>query len=112
MSHGHNHAKQIVIDAATCLADKLQNGDSGCVETQGRAIALIVKMITPLYQAEFITVQECSNLRSKKATKITKLKIGPFSFEGQLTSALVSSVSPVLCCGALAYMLGKAQGWW
>ena len=109
MAGGINHAKQIVIDEATCLAEKLQNGKSGCVETQGKAISLIVKMITPMYMNEFITVQECE---SKCKIGTTKIKIGAFSIEGKLSAAMVASVAPLVCCGFCVYMLGKAESWW
>ena len=114
MPHGDNHAKQIVIDEATCLADKLQNGNAGCKETQGRAIALLVKMITPLYQAEFVTVQECRIEHAKflKVKKTTRIKLGPFEVEGAFTTALLVNCIPLICCVATVFMAGKMQKWW
>ncbi len=111
MAHGDNHAKRIVIDEATRLADKLQNGSAGCTETQGKAIALLVKMITPLYEAEFMTVEECERVhRDAKGNKsITKLKFGPFSIEGFLNPSVIV---PIACCALCLFTLGRVQNWW
>ncbi len=112
MAGGINHAKQIVIDEATCLAEKLQNGESGCAVTQGKAISLIVKMITPLYMNEFMTVEECENRHNTKRTSLTKIRIGPLSIEGRLSSAMVASIPSIMCCGFCVFILGKSEGWW
>ncbi len=114
MAHGDNHAKQIVIDEATRLADKLQNGGAGCAETQGKAVALLVKMITPLYEAEFMTVEECERVHQKStgSKKITRLKIGPVEVEGPLTSAILVNIAPIACCVLCVFTLGKVQNWW
>lgn len=113
MAHGDNHAKRIVIEEAECLADKLQNGNAGCLETQGRAIALLVKMITPLYSAEFITVEECQkNHQGKERLRTTKIKVGPVSVEGPITVALITNSIPLICLGIVFFILGKGQGWW
>lgn len=116
MAHGDNHAKQIVIDEATRLADKLQNDKAGCAETQGKAVALLVKMITPLYEAEFMTVEECERVHqnsngSKKIARL-KLKIGPIQVEGPLTSAILVHIAPIACCILCVFTLGKVQNWW
>ena len=114
MAHGDNHAKKIVIEQAIGLADKLQNGNAGCAETQGKAIGLLVKMITPLYEAEFVTTQECINRlnRFKRQKKSTRIKIGPVEVEGPLTTAMILHVLPVICYGLLIFMVGKSQSWW
>jgi len=113
MAYGDDHAKQIVIGEAKKLADKLQNGNSGCIKTQGQAIALIVEMITPLYMAKFITVNQCDIRHKKfKAPKTTRIKIGPIEIEGTITSALLINLIPLACCGILGFILGKSQGWW
>lgn len=116
MAHGDNHAKRIVIDEATRLADKLQNGSAGCAETQGKAVALLVKMITPLYEAEFMTVEECERVHqkstgSKKGTR-AKIKIGPVEVEGPLTAAILVNIAPIACCALCFFTLGKVQNWW
>lgn len=114
MTHGDNHAKQIVIDEATCLADKLQNGDAGCAETQGKAVALLVKMITPLYQAEFMTVGECERVHQSNngRKKSTRLKIGPVEIEGTITTAILVNIVPIACCVMCIFAVGKSQNWW
>ncbi len=114
MAHGNNHAKQIVIDQANCLAEKLENGHSSCVKTQGRAIGLLVKMITPLYKAEFVTVEDCKQSHDRMQTdkKITKIKIGPVAIEGPLTTAIILQSGPVLVCGFVIFLVGKIQSWW
>lgn len=116
MASGNNHAKRIVIDEATKLAEKLENGDSGCVKTQGRAISLLIKMITPLYMAEFVTIKECQEMHDKskkvKAVRITRLKIGPVQIEGPIIATLLANSMPFACCGALVFIIGKLQNWW
>ena len=114
MAHGDNHAKKIVIDEATRLADKLQDDSAGCPETQGKAVALLVKMITPLYEAEFMTVEECGRIhgKSKGSKKLTRIKIGPVELEGPLTTAILVNIAPVACCALCFFTLGKVQNWW
>jgi len=114
MAHGDNHAKRIVIDEAERLANKLQNGGAGCTETQGEAVALLVKMITPLYEAEFMTVEACERVhrKTKGSKKITRLKIGPFEIEGPMTTAILVNIAPVACCTLCFFALGRMQNWW
>lgn len=115
MSNGDNHAKQIVIDEAKSLADDLQNGHAGDPHTQGKAIALIVKMITPLYQASFMTTEECRLTRKEvgvKSHKTSKIKIGPVQIEGPVVGVLLSHFIPVACCCIAMYAVGKLQNWW
>ena len=113
MAGGVNHAKKIVIDQANDLADKLENGKSDCVETQGKAIALIVKMLSPLYEAEFVTIEECKkqheNFRKEKAMKI---KIGPVGLEGNLPPIIILCLVLMSCFGSLIFVIGKTQSWW
>ena len=113
MVHGINHAKQIVIGEAECLVEELQNGGAGCVETQGKAIALIVKMITPLYEADFVTAEECQQRHNEnKSNRATKLKIGPIEIEGLITTTLLVNSIPLICSIVVIYMTGKGQNWW
>jgi len=111
MAHGDNHAKRIVINEATRLANKLQNGGAECTKTQGEAMALVVKMITPLYEAEFVTVKECERVhrRSKGNKKRTRIKIGPFEIEGFLNPSVIV---PIACCALCLFTLGRVQNWW
>lgn len=112
MAGGVNHAKQIVVEEATQLAQDLQNGHAGDPHTQGRAIGLIVKMITPLYEADFVTVEDCRKQHEPKTNNQIKLKAGPFGFEGALTPSLVLVGMFVAGVGGLGFVIGKAQGWW
>lgn len=111
MSDGINHAKKIVIGEAETMAKKLSNGSAGDSAIQGRAIALLVKMITPLYEASFVTKQDCEKMHSKEISKkITKLKVGPIEIEGHLTTALVIGILPPIYMAA--FLCGKAKNWW
>lgn len=118
MTHGDNNAKQIVIDQATDLAKKLQNGNAGCVDTQGKAIGLIVKMITPLYKASFVTTNDCKKLRQeshpdiKRHIKSMRVKVGPVEVEGPLVGSVITNIVPVMCCCAIVYVIGKVHNWW
>jgi hypothetical protein len=112
MANGVNHAKQIVVDEATQLANDLQNGHAGDPHTQGRAIGLLVKMITPMYTADFVTVEECRKQHAPKPANQIKLKAGPFGFEGDLTPSLMLCGVVFGCFGGLLFIIGKTQGWW
>lgn len=113
MAYGDDHAKKIVLKAAKKLVSELQNGNSGCPQTQGRAIALIVEMIAPLYMAKFITINQCDARHKKvKQIKTTRIKLGPFEVEGHITSAIIINTIPLICCGILGFVFGKSQGWW
>jgi hypothetical protein len=112
MANGINHAKKIVIDEAEQLSKELQNGHSGDPHTQGRAIALIVKMITPLYTADFVTKEECFAQHDVlRAGKVVKLKAGPFCFEGSISPALTLVFVMLAGLGIILYATGKAKGW-
>ena len=115
MANGENHAKKIVIDEATDLADKLQNGHGADPSTQGKAIGLLVKMITPLYEAEFVTIEGCRAMHDQaaaKTAKTTKIKIGPVEYSGPVSSAVIMNIGPTICCGGMFYAVGRGQGWW
>ncbi len=114
MPHGDNHAKQIVINQAKRLTMDLQNGCSGDVKKHGQALGLIVEMIIPLYEAEFVTVQECErqHIEIKKTKKITRIKLGPVEIEGAFTSALLIHSIPLACVAGVVFMAGKMQNWW
>ena len=115
MPGGINHAKKIVIDEAACLAEKLQNGKSNCVETQGKAIALIVKMLTPLYEADFVTVEQCrkthENLKKEESEsgELTELAVGPMHIKGKIN---VAYLLIFLCLAGVVFAIGKTEGWW
>jgi hypothetical protein len=138
MANGVNHAKKIVIDEAEGLADQLQNGAAGDTQVQGKAIGLIVKMITPLYEADFVTVETCAATRSQcnesiiskideaiengklrteelidpKNMSKAALKLGPLELKGgvvPMASILVAFLSPV---AGMVFLIGKFEGWW
>lgn len=83
-----NDARQIVIDEATELSARLQNGSSEDQHVQGRAIGLLTKMVTSMYSSNFVTVEMCENKINK-----TSLKFGTFAITGK---------TPVL----MAFILG------
>ena len=109
------------------LAEKLQNGGADCLKTQGKAIALLVKMITPLYEAEFITVDqfvkreaELRNELFKKRTPqqikqdsaVMKLKVGPVEIAGGNTASACLSIFLLSPLVIFVYMVGRVQNWW
>ena len=115
MAAGVNHAKQLVLDQANCLVEKLQNGNSQCPETQGRALGLVLKMITPMFEAEFVTVQDCKKTHEKnlsKGNKVTRIKVGPVEIEGAITTTLLLHGTNFLFGAGLIFMIGKVQNWW
>lgn len=114
MSHGDNHAKQLVIKQARILTEDLQNGGAGDQHKQGQAVGLLLEMLTPIYEAEFVTVKECEDIHAKqvKVPKATKIKLGPFQIEGNITAALLINCFPIICCVALFIALGKSLSWW
>lgn len=114
MSHGDNHAKQLVIKQARILTEDLQNGGAGDQHKQGQAVGLLLEMLTPIYEAEFVTVKECGEMHAKqvKVSVPTKIKLGPFQIEGNITAALLMNSFPILCCGGMFFALGKSLGWW
>ena len=112
MAHGNNHAKKIVIEEATGLAAKLQNGNAGCAETQGRAIGLLVKMITPLYAADFVTVDECRRQHAGDNTKFSRIRVGPFSIEGCFGPTITLIIFNMAFMAAVFFAVGKTQNWW
>jgi len=112
-----NNAKKIVIEEATCLANKLHDGDSNCTETQGKAIALIVKMVTPLYEAEFVTIEECRKnheLLTKKNEngELTELAVGPMKIKGKIGRINFTMILVIMCMIGVVFAIGKTEGWW
>lgn len=117
MAGGINHAKKIVLDEACGLAKKLENGHAGNSETQGQAIALLVKMISPLYAAEFVTMEECRRqhtlLRKKDPDrKPMRINLGPLKLEGNFSPVVLMALFMVIGIGCLIYALGKSEAWW
>ena len=113
MAHGDNHAKKIVIKRAKTLTADLSNGSAGNVKKQGEALGLIVEMITPLYEAEFVTADECKE-KQNKVTKhrSSRIKLGPFEFEGQISTTLIQKAPSILCLVGVGFMVGDKLGWW
>lgn len=113
MANGINHAKKIVLDEAEELARQLQNGHAGDQHTQGRAIALLVKMISPLYVADFVTADECKLQHpASSAAKRINVKAGPFAFEGEFNATAFVSMLAISSVGLVIFMLGKIENWW
>ena len=114
MSGGNNSAKEMVIKEAERLADDLQNGSAGDQQTLGRATSHIIKMIVPMYRAEFVTVDDCKKNRSKEAkiSGTSKIKIGNISLEGPIVSRIMPNSGVIVCVILVAYMVGKTEGWW
>jgi len=118
MANGIHHAKQIVVDEAASYAKKLQNGSAADPITQGRAIGLLVKMVTPLYEANLRTVEDCEGLRKGcqgrivKSKNPIKLKLGPVAFEGFVTPAILLALPNIVICVSGGFALGRWQGWW
>ena len=112
MAGGNNSAKKIVVGEANKLAEDLQNGHTGDQAMMARLQGLMVKMLTPLYMNEFVTVDECG-IKHKKATpKSYKLKIGPIAFEGVVTSAVLRGLLPLVQTGVIIFVLGRTVKWW
>jgi hypothetical protein len=109
---GINNAKKIVIDEANELANELKNGNSGDIQVQGKAIALLVKMISPLYSAEFVTVEDCKAKHeslSKEDVEITDLSVGPLHIKGRVNALIIMII--VLAAGVI-FAIGKTENWW
>lgn len=132
-----NHAKKIVMDEAEEYAKQLQNGKAGDPHTQGRAIALIVKMICPMYAADFVTMEECKRQHDSMAVaaltakeiieeykrqiepqpsaivgKRIELKAGPFEFKGNFSPQVFLAFLTIASVFGLVLVVGKVQGWW
>lgn len=141
MPGGNNHAKQTVLkmvkdieNDSKKIVDDLQNGKSGDSHTISKAIALLIKsdsltkqMITPLFEAEFVTIEDCKAAQKecrliqegmkliKKEGKegeegeITELSIGPMHIKGKLDAMIVGMI--ILAVG-VGFVIGKTEGWW
>ena len=105
MAGGVNHAKQTVLKQAGCLIAKLNNGSAGCPATQGNAMALILEMVTPLYENEFVTVEACD--KKCKTGIFSTLKIGSVSIKAPITFIAI-----LIPYAGMFFVLGKAEGWW
>jgi len=117
MANGNNHAKQIVIGEANTLAAKLKNGSAGDAAVQGQAIGLIVKMITPLYEADFVTIPDCDKLRkdlkgAPPKKRPMKIKVGPVAFEGFVSQTVLLSIPSIISSLCIIFAVGKMQNWW
>jgi len=120
MAGGINHAKKIVIDEAKELADDLSNGNGSDPKKQGQAIALIVKMLTPMYEADFVTKEDCAiqhellkkDIESKSEVgnlgDITEFNVGPMHIKGKLNFMMVMMV--LMFVGVL-FAIAKTEGW-
>lgn len=112
MAGGNNHAKQIVIEQAESLSADLQNGHEGDLGKMGRLLALQTKMITPMYEADFVTMEDCAKNHKGNGDGITKIRVGPISIEGKLSTALIQSGCTIMCCVGVIFAIGKAESWW
>lgn len=117
MANGVDAAKKIVIDEATDLVKQLQNGSAGDSHTQGKAIGLLVKMIIPLFAADFMTKKDCSErlegiCSAERKNKLTRIKIGPVVLEGAISILLMQNMLPLLGVSIAVFVLGKLQLWW
>lgn len=142
MANGINHAKKIVLDQAQELAHNLQNGNSGDQHLQGKAIGLVIQMITPLYEADFTTTEACEKIRAlrdkviidkldsldakrdqteaaresrRKATDQkgpATLKLGPLELKGSVVPIFVILGILLVPSALIMYILGKTSGWW
>jgi len=65
MANGDNHAKTVVLNQADNLQNKLSNGHRADPETHGDALLLLMQMIRPIFEANFMTVDGCVENRSK-----------------------------------------------
>jgi len=142
MADGENHAKQIVLGQAKELADKLFNGNAGDTQIQGQAIGLVIQMITPLYEADFMTesgcamirlhceqhqkashdkiinkIEQIAAIREEKEAETTKyagatLKLGPLSLKGPVVPIFIILSVLLTPTAAIMYILGRLQSWW
>jgi len=121
MSHDFS-AKKIVTDQAEKLAGQLENGHAEDPVILSRAVAHLIKMVVPMYNTDFedfVRKDDCLRVQNqiknglKPPTKNTptKIKIGPFALEGNVTPALIASIIPFACVGILAFVLAKTNGW-
>jgi len=105
MAGGGNHAKQTVLKQADKLVQKLNNGSAGCLETQGNAMALMLDMLRPLYENEFVTVEDCK--KKCKTGVFSTFKVGSVSIKAPITFIAI-----LIPYGGIFFALGKAVGWW
>jgi hypothetical protein len=113
MAGGVNHAKQIVLDEAADLVSQLQNGCAEDQHTQGRATALLLKMMSPLYAAEFVTIEDCQKQHKEiEQGKKVNIKLGPIAFEGNFNPTVFLSLAFLGVFGAFFFAIGKMERWW
>jgi hypothetical protein len=125
MSYGEQSAKKHIVSEANELLVKtrdmaadIQNGSAGDVKTHGRMLGLlaegqshIISMLTPMYMAEFVTRQDCDAIHKDKGKTASRIKIGPFEYQGPLTSIFMIfllSLAPWF----LFFVYGKQLAWW
>lgn len=114
MVNGNNHAKQILIEDTLAHVKKLENGSAGDIAIIGRTLSKVAKISCAMYENDFRTVESCEDIRKSdksKNTKTAKLKVGPVSIEGPITTTLLLNSIPLVCCGILLFALGKIQNW-
>lgn len=128
MSYGDEHAKKALLREAEELcttakeySKRLNNGDAGDIKVQGKTIALIFefqrlqyRMLEPLFMARLITLEDCKakheELEDKKT--VSKIKVGPLEYQGNITTAMIVSLLSILPAGLLFFMYGKELNWW
>jgi hypothetical protein len=113
MAYGENHAKQIVLKEAEELSKQLKNGNADNSQVQGKAIALLVDMISPIYMADLVTVEDCRKKhatlsKNNKNNNVTEFGIGPVHWKGKIGLAAVI----VLLSAGVLFAIGKTEGWW
>lgn len=115
MAGGINHAKQIVIDEATDLVKKLNEEGLDDPKVNVQATSLILRMITPMFAAEFVTVDDCKQKHKSMRDpdkKLVKLRLGPFAVEGNFSPLIFMMLFMMVGIGCLIYALGKSETWW
>jgi len=120
MANGENHAKKILIEDTLANAKKLKNGSAGDIKLIGHTVSQVAEISCAMFEQDFQTISGCNkkhkemmeNLKPKATDKPMKIKIGPVSFEGFITPALIASLPPVIACAGVVYVIGKVQGWW
>jgi len=115
MAYGNNHAKKIVIEQAEALGAKLEANGAKCVETQGQAIGLLIKMVTTMYAADFVTIEDCIKRHDKNVkeeNKLSRIKMGPVELEGRFGPVAILCIINFIFMGSIIFVVGKTEQWW